>query len=144
MSQVLFVLRHSRCTDKRIIPPVEEMRRFVERESIEYQRNMDCSSTRICFPNLDYLLTPFYIQMQTNQKKRLTIAYFNISPSTSQINSHDSMSETEFNNFEYQYFCARVMMNFLMVEKLNFSIFPFRLNTKLAFSILSQQVFLLG
>ena len=65
------------------------------------------------------------------------MAYFNISPSTSQINSHDFMSETEFNNFEYQYFCARVMMNFLMVEKLNFLIFPFRLNTKLAFPILS-------
>jgi hypothetical protein len=28
-------LTYSRCTDKRIIPPSEEMRRFVERESID-------------------------------------------------------------------------------------------------------------
>jgi hypothetical protein len=32
------------------------------------------------------------------------MAYFNIRPSTSQISSHDWMSESEFNDFEYQFF----------------------------------------
>jgi hypothetical protein len=62
------------------------------------------------------------------------------------------MSETEFNNFEYQYFCARVMMNYwLKVEFFNFPVpaqheigvsypilvgFSFRLN--LLFTVMSK------